>query len=168
MLGRRYGIDLAYTPMMLSKTVAVSDKHFYKEFQTTEGDAPLLAQFCGTDPEVVLVAAKKVEKYCEAVDLNLGCPQSCARSGGYGAFLMDKPEVVSSIISTLDQALSVPVTAKMRIKNTLEETIAFAQMLEKSGASVIGVHGRTREQKVRRTFPGPQSPDSYALLLKML
>jgi tRNA-dihydrouridine synthase len=37
----------------------------------------------------------------------------------------------------------------MRIKTTLEETIEFAQMLERNGASVIAVHGRTRDQKVR-------------------
>lgn len=148
LLSRRYGVDLAYTPMMFSKIVAVSHKHFIKEFQTTADDTPLLAQFCGTDPETMVAAAKKVEKYCEAVDLNLGCPQHCARGGGYGAFLMDKPDVVASIVSALHQSLSVPVTCKMRIKPTLEETIEFAQMLEKNGASVIGVHGRTRDQKV--------------------
>lgn len=32
-------------------------------------------QFCGNDPQTVLAAAKYVEGHCDAVDLNLGCPQ---------------------------------------------------------------------------------------------
>ena len=41
----------------------------------------------------------------------------------------------------------MPVTAKIRVYDDLERSVAFAQMVEKAGAQIIAVHGRTREQK---------------------
>lgn len=42
-------------------------------------------------------AAKLVEEYCDAIDVNLGCPQSIAKRGRYGSFLQDEWELLKEI-----------------------------------------------------------------------
>ena len=114
-------------------------------------DRPLFVQFCANDPECFLEAAKIVQPYCDAVDLNLGCPQGIARRGHYGSFLQEDWDTVHKLIRTLHEKLDVPVTAKMRILDTKERTLEYAKMILDAGASIITVHGRQREQKGHNT-----------------
>lgn len=114
-------------------------------------DRPLIVQFCSNSPQEFLFAATHVSPYCDAVDLNLGCPQGIARKGHYGSFLQESPDLIHSLISTLAENLHVPVTAKMRVLDTREDTLKYAKMLLEAGASWIAVHGRRREQKGHET-----------------
>jgi len=110
-------------------------------------DRPLFVQFCANDPDALLEAARHVQPYCDAVDLNLGCPQGIARSGHYGAFLQEDWETIYKMIHRLHVDLLIPVTAKMRILETKEKTLEYAKLILSAGASIITVHGRRREQK---------------------
>ncbi|CAK0883538.1 unnamed protein product [Prorocentrum cordatum] len=51
MLCRRYGTQLAYTPMLHSRLFRDSAKYRQEHFTTCPEDRPLFAQFCGDDPE---------------------------------------------------------------------------------------------------------------------
>ncbi|EEH16010.1 hypothetical protein PABG_06097 [Paracoccidioides brasiliensis Pb03] len=114
-------------------------------------DRPLIVQFCANDPDELLHAARTVEPFCDAVDLNLGCPQGIARKGHYGSFLQEEPELIYKLINTLHTQLSIPVTAKFRIQETKEKTLEYARMILSAGASFISVHGRRRDQKGHNT-----------------
>jgi tRNA-dihydrouridine synthase 1 len=108
-------------------------------------------QFAANDPQLLLAAARGVEDHCDGVDLNLGCPQHIAKRGHFGSYLQEDWPLIFSLINTLHLNLKVPVTAKMRVFPTTERTVAYARMLERAGAQVIAVHGRTREMKGHKT-----------------
>lgn len=167
---------LAYTPMlharMFTETSKFRDHHFQplrtslsshpKPEATYESkdffldgnpafDRPLTVQFCANDPGEFLTAAKYVTPFCDAVDLNLGCPQGIARKGKYGAFLQEDQDLVFRLINKLHKELDIPVTAKIRILETKEKTLAYARRVLDAGASILTVHGRQREQKGHNT-----------------
>jgi len=167
---------LAYTPMlharMFSETPKFREAHFQPLHEPLishsssstphepsslflDGnpslDRPLFVQFCANDPGELLHAAKYVSPFCDAVDLNLGCPQGIARKGKYGAFLQEDQTLIYNLINKLHNELDVPITAKIRILDTREKTLEYAQMVLKAGASILTVHGRTREMKGHKT-----------------
>ncbi|PRT55902.1 tRNA-dihydrouridine(16/17) synthase [NAD(P)(+)] [Wickerhamiella sorbophila] len=154
-LSRRHGADLCYSPMYNARLFGTNETYRRDNFGELDGDEkidrPLVVQFCANNPDELLAAAKHVVGRCDAVDLNLGCPQGIARKGHYGAFLMEEWDLIHSMISKLHQELDVPVTAKIRIFPEKEKTLEYAKMVLSAGAQFLTVHGRTREMKGQQT-----------------
>ncbi|EED21448.1 dihydrouridine synthase family protein, putative [Talaromyces stipitatus ATCC 10500] len=156
---------LAYSPMFHARLYNETEGFRAQHFQPVRRDdpnvpfldgnpaidRPLFVQFCANDPNDFLEAARLVAPYCDAVDLNLGCPQGIARKGHYGAFLQEDWDLIYKLINRLHTELPVPVTAKFRIQETKEKTLEYAKMILSAGASIITVHGRRREQKGHNT-----------------
>ncbi|KAF6837322.1 tRNA-dihydrouridine(16/17) synthase [Colletotrichum plurivorum] len=156
---------LAYTPMFHARLFNDTDHYRQGHFQAVRPatdpkspptpwldgnpsiDRPLFVQFCANDPDALLGAALKAAPHCDAIDLNLGCPQGIAKKGHYGAFLQEDQELIFKLINTLHKNLPIPVTAKIRVLETKEATLAYARNVLAAGASIITVHGRRREQK---------------------
>jgi tRNA-dihydrouridine synthase 1 len=155
MLCRKYGAQLCYTPMFHSRCFAEDAKYRKLEFSTCPQDRPLVVQFCGNDPEVLLKASRFVENDCDAVDLNLGCPQGIARRGTYGSFLLDKCywPLLYAMVRKLHENLKVPVFCKIRLLPSMEDTLQLARMLQDAGCQLLAVHGRTRDNKGLQATP---------------
>ncbi len=154
-LSRRYGADLCYSPMLHSRLFAEQEKFRDTVLSPLDGkpglDRPLIIQFCGNDPDVLLSAAKHVVGRCDAVDINFGCPQGIAKRGHYGSFLMEEWDTVYNLIHKLHTELAIPVTAKIRVFDDWEKSLEYAKMCLNAGAQFLTVHGRTREMKGQRT-----------------
>ncbi|VDP39170.1 unnamed protein product [Schistosoma margrebowiei] len=151
MLGRKYGVQLTFTPMINSTAFLINMKYRRSCLQFASEDRPLIIQFCANSPDTFVRCAKMVQPFCDAVDLNLGCPQGIAKRGHYGAFLQDEWNSLKEIVSRASLELNVPVTCKIRIFSDVERTVQYAKLLEAAGASMLTVHGRTREMKGQKT-----------------
>lgn len=82
-----------------------------------------------------------------AIDVNMGCPKEFSIKGGMGVALLGKPEKAKAILSTLVQGLKIPVSCKIRILSTTEDTVNLVKEFAGTGISAIGIHGRTRDER---------------------
>ena len=152
LLARSCGADICHTQMIDAGRAAVDPAYRASFFAPSAAlaafDRPLIAQLGGGDPQVVGAAAAAIyaEHGIDGVELNLGCPQSCAKRGGYGAFLLEDIERAAACVRAI--AAATPAHAatlcKIRCFEDVEDTVAAAAALERAGAMVLTVHGRTR------------------------
>ena len=82
------------------------------------------------------------------IDLNMGCPARKITGNGEGSALMLDLPRAARIIESAAKASSLPITVKFRkgFDAAHINAVAFARMAEESGAAMLTVHGRTREQ----------------------
>ena len=59
-----------------------------------------------------------------------------------GSALLTDPERVRDILTTLVQGLRKPVTCKIRLLPSREDTIKLVRVIEGTGVSALAVHGR--------------------------
>ncbi|MBQ2999018.1 MAG: tRNA dihydrouridine synthase DusB [Clostridia bacterium] len=122
------------------------------------GEAPMAIQIFGSEPDFMAEAARMLEassyRGCVselppvAIDVNMGCPVRKITSNGEGSALMKNPRLAGEIVSAMTKAVKLPVTVKIRAGWDSDSINApeMAKILEQSGASLICVHARTKEQ----------------------
>lgn len=156
LLCRRYGATLAYTPMMSSDKFAVDAKYREEEFQTVAEDRPLVAHFSANNPQKFLDAAKLVQDSCDAIDLNLGCPQRIAHSGHFGSYLLgdEDRDLVTEMVRTVSQGIRIPLFVKIRLLDSVLDTLRLVMQLIEAGAALVAIHARYRVNLVGRSGPG--------------
>ncbi|GMT28257.1 hypothetical protein PFISCL1PPCAC_19554, partial [Pristionchus fissidentatus] len=147
MMMRAHGAHLTYTPMIHAHLFTTDTTYRKNILSTYMTDRPVIIQFCGNEPNTLRDACRMVEGKCDGVDLNLGCPQNVAKRGHYGSYLQDEVDLICSIISAVRDYSRVPLSAKIRIREDREQTKEYARRLVEAGATMLTVHGRTREMK---------------------
>ncbi len=165
---RAMGAEYTVTEMVSAKALCYeqrakgSNPKTYKTAtlaRITAGEAPCAVQLFGAEPAFMAEAAALLESGDYrgagdgrvppiAIDINMGCPVHKVVSNGEGSALMKDPARASEIIKAVRAAVKLPVTVKFRAGWDKDSINApdFARMAEQSGADVICIHGRTREQ----------------------
>lgn len=144
-----YGAAYVVSEMVSSKGLTMHDRKSDTLMALGEKEKPAAVQIFGCNPETMAEAAKKAEATgCCAIDINMGCPAPKIAGNGGGSALMKDPELSARITEKCVEAVSIPVTVKIRTgwdENNLN-AVEMAKMLENAGASALTIHGRTRKQ----------------------
>lgn len=113
-------------------------------------EEPLIIQIFGKDPANFAKAAKIISdpKYNIAgIDVNMGCPAKKVVRSGHGSSLLINEDTAFDIIKALDEATHLPISVKTRLSfDGNQDLIKFAQGLQKAGAKLVTIHGRTAKQ----------------------
>lgn len=107
-------------------------------------------QLFGSEPALMAEAANQLSgEGFEFIDVNMGCPAHKIVGNGEGSALMKQPRLAGEIISAMVKATPLPVTVKIRAGWDAQSinAVDMARILQDSGAAMITVHGRTREQQ---------------------
>ena len=88
------------------------------------------------------------ESDVDFIDINMGCPAPKITKNGEGSALLKNPELIGEIVYAVSHAIDKPLTVKIRkgFDDTCVNAVEVAKVIEQAGASLLTIHGRTREQ----------------------
>ncbi len=148
-LARRAGCGFVSTEMVSSEAILHGNRKAAGLFDLEGEPEPVGVQIFGSDPGKMAEAARvAASRGAALVDLNMGCPTPKIVKNGEGCALMRDLPRAAAIIRAVREAVSVPVTVKMRKGWDAREVTApeLAALAEENGADAVAVHGRTRDQ----------------------
>lgn len=167
-MARTYGAEYTVSEMVSAKALCYEQLCKRPESAERCRTAPLAAvlreelpmgvQLFGAEPEFMARAAQLLEsgeyRGCisevppSVIDVNMGCPMQKIVGNGEGSALMKDPVLAAKIVREMVAAVKLPITVKFRAgwDSSHINAVEFAKRMEDAGASMICVHGRTREQ----------------------
>ena len=143
-----YGADLVFSPGLVDlaiigstmekddnniSLIKVENGHNRRIFHTTaEERGKLIIQLITVDGPNAIKAADMCTEFASGIDINCGCPESfaCHRGGGSKMQL----ESAVDVVKTLKMNSPLPISVKMRVKDTVEESLQFAKAMVDAGA----------------------------------
>lgn len=151
MLAIEQGAGLTYTEMVSAKGLDYGNKKTGELISPATNEDFFGVQLFASEIEPLKRSIELLQERYRAIsvfDINMGCPAPKITKNGEGSALMKTPGIASKLIKAAVSVSKIPVTAKFR-RGWDEDSVnavEFAKMCEESGAAVITVHGRTREQ----------------------
>ena len=149
LLCKEKGVAMVCTEMVSAKAIYYNNKNTKELLTIDKNEGPVSLQLFGSEPKLMAEMAKRIEEIpFDILDFNMGCPVPKVVNNGEGSALMKNPVLAGHIIEAMANAISKPVTVKIRAGFDAEHinAVEIAKIAENSGAAAITVHARTREQ----------------------
>ncbi|MEG0592761.1 MAG: tRNA dihydrouridine synthase DusB [Coprobacillus sp.] len=152
---KEFGAGLVVSEMVSDKALCYGNQKTIEMLKIDDNEHPVAIQVFGGDVESMVTAAKFVDENsnCDIIDINMGCPVNKVLKARAGSYLLQFPELVYDIVKNVVEAVSKPVTVKIRLGYDFDSIncVEIAKLIEKAGASAIALHGRTRSQMYEGT-----------------
>ncbi|MBP5660259.1 MAG: tRNA dihydrouridine synthase DusB [Lachnospiraceae bacterium] len=149
LLCQKEGAGMTCMEMISAKAVLYNNKNTESLLAIHPDEECVSLQLFGSEPAIMAEIAKRIEERpFKILDINMGCPVPKIVNNQEGSALMKNPELVYDIVRAISEAISKPVTVKIR-KGFDEDhvnAVEVARAAEAGGAKAVAVHGRTREQ----------------------
>lgn len=151
---RRLVARIAKPGLMFTEFVSAMAVHYnalktLKKIRIHSDERPLGVQIFGGDPYIMAETARICEaEGADLVDINMGCwvPKVCKT--GSGAALLKDPKTAAKIVKAVVEAVSVPVTVKVRAGWHWDVFAApeLGKRFQDAGARMITLHARFAKQ----------------------
>ncbi len=149
-LCHRMGAEMSVTEMLSAKALHYGDEKTEDLAKFDAFTSPCSIQIFGHEPDIMAEAAAMLEKRFapHMIDINMGCPVKKIVSNGEGSALMRDPDLAEEIVKAVSSAIKTPLSVKIRAgwDEKSKNAVEFACRMEKAGADMITVHGRTKSQ----------------------
>ncbi|MGC3979663.1 MAG: tRNA dihydrouridine synthase DusB [Steroidobacteraceae bacterium] len=146
-LCRSFGAGLAAGEMLTSDVKLWDSKKSRTRLSHAEELEPRIVQIVGGDAAMMAEAARiNVELGAQIIDINMGCPAKKVCNKAAGSALLRDEALVEEILTAVVQAVTVPVTLKIRTGWNAEQRNGprIAKLAQDCGIQALAVHGRTR------------------------
>jgi len=147
LLCRRLGAGIAAGEMLTSDARLWHTDKSRRRMDHSGEPEPRVVQIAGGDADMMADAAKRnADAGAQIIDINMGCPAKKVCNKAAGSALMRDEKLVADILHAVVNAVSVPVTLKIRTGWDPEHRngVAIARLAEEAGIRSLAVHGRTR------------------------
>jgi len=147
MLCRKFGAGLAASEMLWADVRLWDTPKSRRRMDFASDASPRVVQIAGFDPAMMVEAARRnVDAGAQIIDINMGCPAKKVCNRLAGSALLQDEALVARILHAVVNAVSVPVTLKMRTgwDRGNKNGIRIARIAEDCGILALAIHGRTR------------------------
>ncbi|XP_065078363.1 tRNA-dihydrouridine(47) synthase [NAD(P)(+)]-like [Ochlerotatus camptorhynchus] len=151
---KEYGVDITCGEMACSVPIINGMMQEWALTKRHPSEDLFGVQICGHNQKLVSYAAQVVAEHAEVdfIDLNLGCPIDLIFNQGGGSALLRRKNILEVMIQSCSRILAdydkeFTVKTRMGIYSNKYVAHELIPQFEEWGASLVTVHGRTKEQR---------------------
>jgi len=109
----------------------------WRKLKFDPSERPMTFQIYGHDEDRLVDAGRRLQDLGPSIiDINMGCYVKSISERGAGSGMLCRPEMVARVFGRLSQALTTPITGKIRLgwDDNSRNYLEIAHILEESGA----------------------------------